>query len=268
MKDAISDPLKKYAQIGIASKGLVYVLAGGFTCAAALGIGRQNDSGKEEALSFIYAQPFGKVLLCAIAVGLLGYTLFKFFASYKYHKPDKAFWLNWGKKIAYFGSGAVYASLAFSTFKMALSASSGSGDSSKQSVIHELLGSTVGQVVLFVFACIIVGRACYQFYLSWTGKFTKRIQEFNLDEKSQKIMKYTGIFGYSSRGIVILIIAYMFIKAILNHNASGADGMSESFQLIHSNFGGVVLAIISLGLCSYGVFMFIKAYYCYIPEIE
>lgn len=269
MKDSISEPLKKYAQVGIASKGLVYILAGGLTCAAALGFGRQSNSGKEESLSFVYSQPFGKLLLCIIAVGLLGYTVFKFFAGYEYNKSDKPFWFNWGKKIAYFGSGAIYASVAFSAVKMALGSSSGSGGGSKQSIIQELLGSTIGQIVLFVFACIIIGRACFQFYLAWTGKFTKRVQESKLDQKSQKMMEYTGIFGYTSRGVVILIIAYMFIKAVLNNNPSQADdGMSESFQLIDSNFGGLVLAIISLGLCSYGLFMLIKSYFCYMPEIE
>lgn len=269
MDDSVSKPLRKFAQFGIGSKGIVYILAGGLTAAAALGIGRQSNSGKEETLSFVYSQPFGKVLLCIMAIGLLGYTFYKFFVGFHYNKSDKPFWLNWGKKIAYFGSGLIYGGVAYSAFKMALSSSSGgSGGNSKQSLIQELLGSTAGQIVLFAFACIIIGRACFQFYLSWTGKFTKRIKESKLDEKSQNAMKFTGIFGYTSRGIVIIVIAYMFIKAVLNHNPSQADGMSESFQLIHSSFGSVVLAVISLGLCSYGLFMLFKAYYAYIPEIE
>ncbi len=269
MEDSVKKSLRKFAQFGIGSKGAVYILAGGLTAAAALGMSTQSNSGKNDALSFVYSQPFGKVLLCIMGVGLLGYTFYKFVIGYKYNKPDKPFWLNWGKKIAYFGSGLLYASIAFTAIKMALTSQSSGGDgNSKQSIIQELLGSTLGQIVLFVFACIIIGRACFQFYLSWTGKFTKRIKESKLDEKSQKAMEFTGVFGYTSRGIVILIIAYMFIKAVLNNNPSQADGMGESFQLINSSFGPYVLAVIAFGLCSYGIFMLFKAYYTYVPEID
>ncbi len=269
MNSSVSKSLKKYSQVGIASKGVVYLLAGGITCAAALGMGGQGSSGKNESLSFVYSQPFGKVLLCMMGIGLVGYTVFKLIIAFKFNKPNKPFWFNWGKKIAYIGSGLIYASVAFTAIKMAFNSSSGSGGGgSKESIIQELLGSTTGQVILFAAASILIGRACFQFYLAWTGKFSKRIQESQLDSKSQKVMEYTGIFGYTSRGIVILLVSYMFIKAVLQRDPSEAQGMQKSFELVNSNFGPLVLAIISLGLFSYGIFMLFKAYFCYLPEIE
>lgn len=269
MDSSVKESLKKFAKIGIASKGVVYLLVGGLTCAAALGLGGQSSSGKKESLSFVYSQPFGKVLLFIIGIGLLGYTFYRIMVAIKYDKSNKEWYFVWGKKIAYAGSGLIYAAVAYSAIKMAVNSSSGgSGGDSKQSIIQELLGSTAGQVVLFVFACIIIGRALFQFYMAWTGKFSKRIEESRLDKKSQKTMEYTGVFGYSSRGIVICIIAYMFIKAVLQNDPSNAEGTSKSFELIQSNFGPLVLAIISLGLFAYGVFMLIKAYYCYVPEVE
>ena len=148
------------------------------------------------------------------------------------------------------------------------SGNSGGSDSSKQNVIQELLGSTAGQVVLFAIAAILVGRAGFQFYQAWSGKFGKRLKTIQIDHKYKSLIEYTGVFGYASRGVVILIIAYMFFKAVLTHDPSKAKGMSESFQLIQGNFGPLVLAIISGGLCAYGVFMLIKSYFSYLPELE
>ena len=262
-----SKQLKKYARIGIASKGIVYILAGGLTCLAALNLSNQGSSGKETALSFIDKQPFGKILLILVALGLLGYTVFRLIVAYNYQKSDKSAAYIWGKKIAYAASGLFYLSIAFTALKKALSSSSGDGDS-KQTMIGQLLSSTLGEVVLFVVLLIIVGRALFQFYQAWSGNFSNRIKDYNLNGRIKKTINFTGIFGYSSRGVVILIISYMFFKAIITQSPDKAKGMEGSFQLLQGSYGSLVLAVIAAGLFFYGVFMLIKSYYSYMPELE
>lgn len=62
--------------LGFLAKGLVYSILSILTAMAAFNMGG-NTSGKGEALGFLQEQPFGKVLLIVVALGLLGYVVLR-----------------------------------------------------------------------------------------------------------------------------------------------------------------------------------------------
>src|SRR5688572_8500872 len=61
------------ARLGVVAKALVYIIVGGVAARVAFGMGgRTTDT--RGALGTILAQPFGRLLLVAVAVGLFGYA--------------------------------------------------------------------------------------------------------------------------------------------------------------------------------------------------
>ncbi|BBI51576.1 hypothetical protein HORIV_39970 [Vreelandella olivaria] len=70
------DAITLYARMGYASRGIVYVLVGGLAALAAFGQGGQTE-GSRGALERLLTAPFGNVLLGLIAVGLLGYAMWR-----------------------------------------------------------------------------------------------------------------------------------------------------------------------------------------------
>ena len=70
--------VKWLARFGYAAKGVVYMVVGGLALAAALGRGGSSSPDQRGALRTILEQPFGQVLLGAVAVGLFGYALWRF----------------------------------------------------------------------------------------------------------------------------------------------------------------------------------------------
>ena len=70
------DAITVLARMGYASRGIVYVLVGGLAALAVFGQGGQTE-GSRGALERVLVAPFGKVLLGIIAIGLVGYSLWR-----------------------------------------------------------------------------------------------------------------------------------------------------------------------------------------------
>jgi hypothetical protein len=71
-----------------------------------------------------------------------------------------------------------------------------------------------------------------------------------------------GKIGYVARGIVWLVIGWLFTKAAFHKNSSEAGDTSEAFGfLAEASYGSYLLAGVGLGLICYGIFNFIRVRY-------
>ena len=64
------------ARAGLAARGVVYVLVAGFFASAAWQASSSESGGLEQALVTLKQQPFGNILLGAVALGLIGYGVY------------------------------------------------------------------------------------------------------------------------------------------------------------------------------------------------
>ena len=261
----------RFARFGMFAKGTVYVILGILTAMAAFNIGGGQTTGKSGALEFVYYQPFGKILLGIVALGLIGYVIWRWIQAFKDPEANAS---DDGKKrgakrFGYFVSGLVYGYIAFEAIRMLLSsgASSGGGNSQKQSLVAQVLEWPAGQWIVGLIAVIFFGKAFYQFYRSLSGKFDKKVKDSQLDQRVKKILHNAGFVGYLARGVVVSVIGYFFLQAALQSNPQQVEGTKGAFQFISSMTAGPwLLGIISIGLACYGVFMFVKARYRVMPS--
>jgi hypothetical protein len=70
----------RFARFGYATKGLVYVVVGALALGVATGVGGRTTD-PSGALQEIGAQPFGRVMLGFVAVGLAAYALWRLFQA-------------------------------------------------------------------------------------------------------------------------------------------------------------------------------------------
>src|SRR5918912_3155219 len=110
------------ARAGLVAKGVSYGLVGVLAVALALGAGGQATS-RQGALQKLASHSFGKVVLVLLALGFASYALWRFVQALVEHEDEggeKGWAKTWGKRAAYIGRGAIYASLTFSTAKILL----------------------------------------------------------------------------------------------------------------------------------------------------
>lgn len=258
--------LERFARFGLAAKGAVYCLVGGLAVAAAFGAGGKT-TGKKGAFSFVLEQPFGKVMLGIIAVGLLGYVAWRMIQAFQDpDHPNEHDTKNTLKRIGYGISGIAYGFLAYYALSLVFgwgSSSSGSGGESKREFfVAKLLEQPFGQWLVGIVAAFFIGKGLHQIYKAVSGKFKKHLKSIGMGQKGLEAVDKIGKVGYIARGIVLGIIGYLFIKAALQANPSKADGTSGAFDFIQNSTSGPwLLGLIAAGLFCYGVFMFVMARY-------
>ncbi|GAP94304.1 DUF1206 domain-containing protein [Leptolyngbya sp. NIES-2104] len=76
---------KRLGQFGIASRGVVFSIIGGFLMLAALSSNANEVKGLGEALAVLAQQPFGSWLLGIVALGLIAYSIYSLIEA-RYHR--------------------------------------------------------------------------------------------------------------------------------------------------------------------------------------
>ncbi len=190
-----------FARLGLTAKGIVYCLIGLMAFMAAFEIGgkTEQDTGKTGIFRFILHQPFGKILLGLIAIGLLCYAIWRIIEAFldTEHKGSHAKGI--GYRIGYAGSGLVYGALAFFAGTMAFGNNNGQGssDNSRQNMVQVLMEKPFGQWLVGAIALGIIALGVYQIYRAYSNKYLKKIQANRLRPDLQKLLLRSGKFGYN-----------------------------------------------------------------------
>ncbi|EPR65673.1 DUF1206 domain-containing protein [Cyclobacterium qasimii] len=248
---------KKIARLGIGTIGVVYLLIGGLTAWAAFGNGgKKTDS--TGAFKFLIGQPFGQILLWLVVLGLAGYVFWRMYQTFSDPEDHGSDTNGLALRLSFFSSGFFYLFIIFSAVELLIGTGGGSGGG-QESMIQKLLDQAYGRWLVAVVALVFVGKSLYQIFIAFSGKFKDKVEEAGMDEKTQQLMINSGRVGYTARGLVVGIIAYLTVRAAITYDASQSGGTKDAFNFIQNEFGSVVLGIIAFGLVAYGVFIVIKA---------
>jgi hypothetical protein len=257
--------VKRFAKFGLTAKGVVYCLVGVLAFMAAFEIGGSSERNlnKQGIFRFILNQPFGQFLLALVATGLLCYALWRLTQAFLDTERKGTDAKGIGRRLGYAFSGLSYGFLAYGSFRMVLGNQGNSGgDSSRQSLVGELLQKPFGQWVVGLIGVGIIGIGLYQIYRAWSGKYLKNVRTSSIKTELKEMIIRSGKIGYIARGVVWGLIGYLFIKAALEANASEAGGSSRAFAFLEkASYGSFLLAAVALGLFCYGIFMFVRARY-------
>ncbi len=262
--------VKRFARFGLIAKGIVYCLVGllAFMAAFKLNGNTSDDASRSGTFNFILDQPFGQVLLALVAIGLLCYCLWRLIQAVRDTDNKGSDAKGIGKRIGYAFSGILYGSFAVLAARMVMSngGNSGGGGDSRQMLADKLLEQPFGQWLAGAVALGIIGYGLYQFYRGFSDKYRKEVKSAGLQGDTEKLMIRAGKFGYMARGVVLVIIGYLFLKASINANPQEAGGNVSAFKFLQdSSYGSYLLGAVALGLICYGIFMFLRSKYQAVP---
>ena len=131
----------------------------------------------------------------------------------------------------------------------------------------KVLEQPFGQWLVGIAAALIIGKGIYQLYKAASGKFKNTIKEEEMSKKERATFMRAGRVGYAARGIVLGILGYFLIQAALQSDASEAQGTEGAFNFLSTTGGPYLMAVVAIGLACYGVFMFFKSKYRYMPNV-
>ncbi|MEW8986922.1 MAG: DUF1206 domain-containing protein [Bacillus sp. (in: firmicutes)] len=253
--------VRRFARFGYIAKGLVYGMVGVLAALAAFGPSG-DTTGTSGALQSLAALPFGEVALWFIGIGLIGYILWDFIKAIKDPENEGTDAKGVIKRTGYFISGLIYSNLAFGAFKLASNTGSAGGENSEQTISAKLMEQPFGIWLVGIVGAIIIGYGVYELYKGTKEKFMTQFKMYEMNDKERKIARLSGKIGLISRGIVLCMVGFFFIRTAYTNNPNESKGLGGALtELANQPFGQFLLAIVAAGLILYGVYQIIKGRY-------
>ncbi len=249
------------ARAGYAAYGTVYLLVGALALQAAFSGGGKTAS-QEGALQTILLAPLGRILLGLVALGLLGYGLWRVFQGTRDPENDGSDAKGIAKRAKHAADGLFHAALAVGAFQVALGSGGGGGGGGPDDWTATLLQQPFGRFLTVAVGAVIVGVGLYQFYLAYAAKFMEGLQPGEMGARQRAWARRSGRLGYAARGVVFIVIGSFLVLAALQTNPNQARGLGGALSALASQpFGPYLLGTVALGLICYGLFMFVVAWY-------
>ncbi len=248
------------AKAGLTAKGLVYLILGLLALMAVFHIGGRSAETTDKAhiFSFLDESSAGQWLLPLLVIGLFCYCIWRSIEGVNCIQEGKK---HFPKAARYFASAGVYLLVAVSAANEFLDNPGKNGDG-KQELASNLLSQPGGHWLAGAAALVFAGVGIYQLYYAWSEKYKKHVQRMNKQTNSASILLATGKIGYTARGVVWLIIAYLMSRAAFTGRSKDAGDTGKAFSFIEqSTAGSIWLAAIAIGLIAYGIFSFVRARY-------
>lgn len=246
---------------GHIAKGIVYFIVGFLAFRVTIGAGGEVG-GSRNAIREIGEQPYGKFLLGLVAIGLLGYTAWRWVQAIKDTEGAGTEAKGLVKRTGYAISGIAYLILGCYAGSLSLGFVGGSsnGDSSKASF---LLDSTPGRIVLGVAGAVTIGVGIYFVVKGYYAKFMTKYQLAEMGDTFRTTALHAGRIGLITRGIAFAIIGFFLAQSAWQGTANGEiAGMGDALSAIAGQmYGRILLGIVGFGLMAYAVHMFLLGCY-------
>jgi fumarate reductase subunit D len=247
------------ARSGFVARGVVYGIIGILAIELALGVGGTTTN-QQGALKTIAHQPFGKVLLILVAIGLAGYALWRLLHALLGHGPeasDTTF-----ERVDALGSGIGYAGLCVIAVEIVLGSASSGGSGNTQQTTAGVLGWPAGAWLVGIAGAVLIGIGLFQGYRALSKDFLKDSKTEQMSAKVRNWIEWIGSFGHVARMVVSGMVGVFLIKAAFDYNPSNAVGLDGSLaKLAHASYGPFLLAIVAAGLIAFGVYSLSDARY-------
>lgn len=251
--------LHRLARLGLAARGVTYLVIGVLAVQVALGENRETD--QNGALLTVARQPFGTVLLWLLALGFAGYAAWRF--------TEVALGETGGDpgakgRLKSLVRGLAYASLCFTTVSLLTGTGNASGGSARQNVTltARAMQHSGGRVLVGVIGAVLIGVGAMLVVEGVRRKFEKHLRMAQMSATTRTVVEKLGMFGTAARGLVFALAGFFLIAAAISfepRKARGLDGALKS--LARSDAGPWLLGVVALGLVAFGIYGLAEARY-------
>jgi hypothetical protein len=253
--------IEKLARLGYLAKAVVYGLIGILALRLAFGMSGGETTDAQGALQEIGAAPWGKLMLFAIALGLLGYAAWRFVQGILDVDDRGRDAKGLAARAGYLGSGVIHAGIALAAFSLATGGDGGGGNG-EQAMTARLMANEWGVWLVGLAGLITVVVGVYQFKLGRDARFTRHWNTAEMSPRQREWGTRAGRFGLMARGVVFVIMGFFLLKAAWEHDAGEARGLEGALtELASAGYGMWLLAIVALGFVCYAVHCVVQARY-------
>ena len=246
------------SRAGFVARALIYGIVGILALKLALGQGGKLTN-QQGALHTVANQPFGKLLLTLVAIGLGGYATWRLVRAAIGHGPEGAD--SGVDRVGALGSGLFYGAMCVLAIEILLGVHSKSAGSAKKETAG-VLGWPAGTWIVGIAGVVMICVALYQGYRGITKKFLEDSKTAEMGPRTRKAIGAVGAVGHLARMIVFGLVGIFLIKAAVDYNPQKAVGLDGALaKIVHHSYGPLVLGIVATGLVAFALYSLTDARY-------
>ena len=263
-RDAIAPAapwIERLARVGFAAKALLYGIVGVLAFRAAFSNGGAT-TGSRGALASLVRQPYGALVLVVISVGLFGYAAWRIIEAAVDPEHRGTGFKGLAVRTGYAGRGVIHAWLGVQAIRLAMGSGGSSGSDGTEQWTARALDAPLGSWLVIGAGLTVIGYGLYQIYRAWAAKLSKQLNLSRLSREAGSWLIKVSRFGLGARGVVFGVIGTYLVRAGIAHNANKAADTGEALNAIGQQpLGNWLLAIVAIGLISYGAYDVVQARY-------
>lgn len=252
--------LENWVRLGYAARGILYFLIG-YLAIELVATGRGKITDQQGALATVASQPYGRILLIVITIGLAGYALWGFYRAIfdPWHKGTDTKGII--ARIGYAVSGLIYGLLVVPAYQLVKGAGgSGGGSQTVQHFASGIMTKPWGPWLVGLIGLVILGAGIYEIYFGWKEKFLANLEMFKMNKDQKEWATRSGKFGYIALGVVMGIIGALTVLAAITLDPQKVGGIDQALvTLTRTPYGPILLGLVAFGLMAYAIYSLIGA---------
>jgi hypothetical protein len=250
------------ARVGLATKGIVYLIIGGLALTAATGSGGRVADNKR-AVHVIAAQPHGDLLLLAVAIGFGAYAVWRALSA-AIDLEGRRGARGIAIRIGYALSAAVYGGLALMAAQLA--AGEHPDHPEPRTWVARVLAEPYGNALVMVAGLGFCVYALFHVWRALRGRFEDDLDLSHTTPGRRALALWLGRIGTAARGVVFAIIGYHLVLAGRESQPGETRDVAGALSTLAARpHGHALLGVIAAGLFLYGAFVVIQARVARIP---
>lgn len=244
---------ERLARLGLGARGVLFIVLGILTFRVAFGHTKDQASQKG-ALQEIAAQPGGLILVWIVAIGLIGYALWRLASAALGPVADPVA-TDAKQRVKALAEGIGYGAVAIIAVKVATGSGSSSSGGGGQKQTATVLSWPGGQFLVGLVGLVIIGVGVFYVVDGVKADFTKELKLGGMSPTARKAVIALGRFGRIAQGVVFGIIGVLVMIAAVQFDPNKAKGLDGALKTLAAQpYGKWVLGIIALGFLAYGVY--------------